>query len=235
MNSNDTVLRDATLRESSLLRNVYLWMAAGLLLTGAVAYGVSQSAALLNYVVLNPFVMVAMFICQFAIVFALSAKVESMRTGTAIACFLAYSAITGLNFSTIFIAFTGYTITRAFISAAIVFVGAVLYGAFTRKSLRSWSSFLMMGLIGIIAVTLLNLIFRSTVADMLISVIGVVLFTGLTAFDSNKICDMNRRYGSSMTSEELTKISIIGALDLYLDLLNIFLYLLRLFARSDNR
>lgn len=228
------VLRDVKIRENALMKSVYLWMILGLAITAAVAFFTSQSATLLRYLVLNPFVTIAVFIAQLVLVMVLSGRVERLSTGAATAIFLGYSALTGLTLSTIFLVYTGTSIFTAFIAALSVFAGGAIYGAVTKKDLRGIGGYLTMGLFGLIIASLLNMLFRLSALDFLISIVGVVLFTGLTAWDSQRIADINRQYGSEMTSEELTKIGILGALNLYLDFLNIFLYLLRIFGRSDN-
>ena len=235
MNDKKTiVLKDVKLRENALMKNVYLWMTLGLAITAATSFGVSQSVAMIRFFLLNPIVTIAVFIAQIVLVIMLSGRVERLSKGAAIGIFIGYSALTGITLSSIFIAYTGTSILTAFISALAVFAGGAIYGAVTKKSLKSWGAFLSMGLFGLIIASLVNLIFPSSILNMLVSVVGVVLFTGLTAWDSQRIADMNAQFGQDMTSEELTKIGILGALDLYLDFINIFLYLVRIFGRSDN-
>lgn len=235
MNDKKTIiLRDVKVRENLLMKNVYLWMTLGLAITAAVSFGVSQSVTLIRFVLLNPLVTIAVFVAQIVLVIMLSGRVERLSKGAAIGIFLGYSALTGVTLSSIFIAYTGTSILTAFISAMAVFAGGAIYGAVTKKSLKSWGGFLTMGLFGLIIASLVNLIFPSSMLNLLVSVVGVVLFTGLTAWDSQRIADMNAQFGQDMTSEELTKIGILGALDLYLDFINIFLYLVRIFGRSDN-
>ena len=228
------VMRDVKLRENVLMKNVYLWMILGLAVTAGISFAVSQSITLMRFVLLNPLVTIGIFIAQIVLVVMLSGRVERLRTGSAIALFLGYSALTGVTLSSIFLAYTGTSIAIAFMSALSVFIGGAIYGAVTKKDLRSWGGYLTMGLFGLIIASLLNMLFRSSGLDLIVSVIGVVLFTGLTAWDSQRVSDINREYGPSMTSEELTKLGILGALSLYLDFLNIFLYLVRIVGRSDN-
>ena len=208
------VLRDVKVRENALMKNVYLWMILGLAITAGVSFATANYQPLLRFVLLNPLVTIAVFIAQIVLVVMLSSRVERLSTGSAIGIFIGYSALTGLTLSSIFIAYTGTSIALAFVSAIAVFAG-----------------------VGMIIASLISL-FLSPAGyagfNLVISAIGVVLFTGLTAWDSQRIADMNAMYGQDMTSEELTKIGILGALDLYLDFINIFLYLVRLFGRSDN-
>lgn len=230
----ELILRDVKLRENALMKNVYLWMILGLAVTAGIAFFVSTSEAALRFIFLNPIVTIAIFIAQLVLVMVLSGRVERLSTGAAVGTFLGYSALTGVTLSSIFLAYTGTSIAIAFMSALSVFIGGAIYGAVTKKDLRSWGGYLTMGLFGLILASLLNMLFRSSGLDLIVSVIGVVLFTGLTAWDSQRVSDINREYGPSMTSEELTKLGILGALSLYLDFLNIFLYLVRIVGRSDN-
>lgn len=232
--NKELILRDVKLRENALMKNVYLWMILGLAVTAGIAFFVSTSEAALRFIFLNPIVTIAIFIAQLVLVMVLSGRVERLSTGAAVGTFLGYSALTGVTLSSIFLAYTGTSIAIAFMSALSVFIGGAIYGAVTKKDLRSWGGFLTMGLFGLIIASLLNMLFRSSGLDLIVSVIGVVLFTGLTAWDSQRVSDINREYGPSMTSEELTKLGILGALSLYLDFLNIFLYLVRIIGRSDN-
>ena len=232
--NKELILKDVKLRENALMKNVYLWMILGLAVTAGIAFFVSTSEAALRFIFLNPIVTIAIFIAQLVLVMVLSGRVERLSTGAAVGTFLGYSALTGVTLSSIFLAYTGTSIAVAFISALSVFVGGAVYGAVTKKDLRSWGGYLTMGLFGLIIASLLNMLFRSSGLDLIVSFVGVVLFTGLTAWDSQRVSDINREYGSEMTSEELTKIGIMGALSLYLDFLNIFLYLVRIVGRSDN-
>ncbi|MBO8469248.1 MAG: Bax inhibitor-1/YccA family protein [Spirochaetes bacterium] len=232
--NKELILRDVKLRENALMKNVYLWMILGLAVTAGIAFFVSTSEAALRFIFLNPIVTIAIFIAQLVLVMVLSGRVERLSTGAAVGTFLGYSALTGVTLSSIFLAYTGTSIAIAFMSALSVFIGGAIYGAVTKKDLRSWGGYLTMGLFGLIIASLLNMLFRSSGLDLIVSVIGVVLFTGLTAWDSQRVSDINREYGPSMTSEELTKLGILGALSLYLDFLNIFLYLVRIVGRSDN-
>lgn len=232
--NKELILKDVKLRENALMKNVYLWMILGLAVTAGIAFFVSTSEAALRFIFLNPIVTIAIFIAQLVLVMVLSGRVERLSTGAAVGTFLGYSALTGVTLSSIFLAYTGTSIAVAFISALSVFVGGAVYGAVTKKDLRSWGGYLTMGLFGLIIASLLNMLFRSSGLDLIVSFVGVVLFTGLTAWDSQRVSDINREYGPSMTSEELTKLGILGALSLYLDFLNIFLYLVRIVGRSDN-
>ena len=181
------VMRDVKLRENVLMKNVYLWMILGLAVTAGISFAVSQSITLMRFVLLNPLVTIGIFIAQIVLVVMLSGRVERLRTGSAIALFLSYSALTGVTLSSIFLAYTGTSIAIAFVSALSVFAGGAIYGAVTKKSLKSWGGFLTMGLFGLIVASFINLLFASSGLNFLVSIVGVVLFTGLTAWDSQRI------------------------------------------------
>lgn len=229
-----TVYANTAERENSLIRNVYLFMAAGLLVTGAVAFFASSSAFLNRFFLMNPFGVIILCVAQLALVFSLSSRVERMSTTSALVTFFAYSALTGLSLSSIFIVYPVALIWKAFVTTALMFGATSIYATVSKKNPASWSRYLMMGLTGLLVAMIFNMIFFSTWLDLAISVLGVVIFTGLTIWDTKRIVSMNREYGAEMTREEHTKLGLIGALDLYLDFLNIFLYLLRIYAAADR-
>ncbi len=236
MKDRNLVLTNVEKRENVFLSRVYLKMTGALALTAVVAFLVAQSASLMRFVVLNPVAMIVLAIAQIGLVMYLSARVESMSKLSATLCFFGYAALTGVTFSVIVTAFLGtLVIAKAFISASVVFALAAIYGAVTKKSLKGWASWLMMALIGVIIASLINMFLGSSMLDLIICGVGVLIFTLLTAWDSQKLTDMNARYGTMMTEEELSKISVMGALDLYLDFINIFLYFVRIFARANDR
>ncbi len=236
MLNNDNVLGNVRMRENVFLRKVYLWMIAGLLLTAAVAFFVASSEMLLRYVASNAFSVILLAVLQIGIVFILSSRIERLSVGAAIGCFLGYSVLTGITFSTIVSVFIGTgIIERAFLSTSVVFIVAALYGSFTKKAVQRWSSWLMIALLSVLLASLINLFMRSTALDYLISIAGIIIFSAVTAWDTNKLKAMNDSYGSVMSSEELSKISIMGALDIYLDFINIFIYFIRIFANSRDK
>ena len=162
MKDRSLILHDVSLRENVLLRNVYLWMFAGLAITAVTAFAVSHSVTLMRYVVLNPLVTLAVFIAQLVMVMMLSGRVERMQTGTAIGVFIGYSALTGVTLSSIFFAYTMADVSLAFISAAAVFGAGAIYGTFTKRDLRGMGSYLMMGLIGLLIASMVNIFLRSS-------------------------------------------------------------------------
>lgn len=229
-----SILSNVKERENHLIKNVYGYMAAGLVLTALTSYLTSTSRAMLQLLYGSPASAIILVLAQLGLVFFLSSRIETMQRTTAIISFLVYSALMGLSLSSIFLVYAGAVIYQAFACTAGMFIVASIWATFTKRNLASWGNYLMMGLFGLIIVSLFGLFFRSATLNLVISAVGVVLFVGLTAWDTKKIVDMNREYGSEMTIDEYTKLGIIGALDLYLDFLNIFMYLLRLFGHSSR-
>ena len=236
MKDNDMILTNVERRENVFLSRVYLNMMLALLVTGVVAFLTAQSTAIMKVFVMNPVAMVVIAIVEMGLVMYLSGRVERMSVGSAYICFYLYAILTGFTFSVIVTAYARtFVIAKAFMPSGVVFGLAAIYGAITKKSLKGWINWLMMALVGLLITTIVNIFLLSPMVDILVSGLGVVLFTLLTAWDSQKLTSLNRSYGSSMSSEDLQKISIMGALDLYLDFINIFLYFVRLFGRSNDR
>lgn len=225
----------AIARERTILKNVYLWMSAGLGLSGLIAWFVASNPALLQAMVGNPISFLLLVVAQFALVFYLTARLDRMSATSAVGAFLAYAALNGVMLSTIFIVYAQATISKAFFSTALMFAGMSLYAMTTTRDLNKYGSYLVMGLWGLIITSVLNMLFKSSGLDYLISIAGVVLFLGLTAWDTQKIVAMNHSYGDSEDYTLVTKLSIIGALTLYLDFINLFLFVLRIFGRSERR
>ena len=228
------VLSQVKNRERSILKNVYLWMTAGLAMTGVVAYTVASSETLLRMFLGSGTSFLLIIIAQFALVIFLTARLQKMTSTTAIASFIGYSMLTGITLSVIFYAYSGLVISRAFFTTAAAFGGMSVYGMTTKRDLDGIGHYLIMGLWGIIIASLINMFLGSENIYYMISIIGVLVFLGLTAWDTQKIRRMNDAYGSSMDEETYIKLSIIGALILYLDFINIFLFLLRIFGRNNR-
>lgn len=223
---------EASVREKSeLLRAVYLWMFVGLLLTALTSWFTLSSPGLLQAIMTNQLLFFGLMIGELILVVAITAGINRLAASTATLLFLVYSAINGLTLSFIFLVYTQGSIMQAFLSAACMFASMSLYGYFTNRDLTSIGSYCVMGLLGLIAATVINLIFfHSTGADLLISAVGVLIFMGLTAYDTQKIV----RQGASLKEagrEMFLKAAVLGALALYLDFINMFLYLLRLFGK----
>ena len=231
---NSSILQNVVARERTILKNVYLWMTAGLGLTALISFMISSSPSLLRALLGNPINLLILIIGQFALVFYLSARLDRMSQVSAIGAFLAYAALNGVMLSTIFIIYTTAVIYKTFLTTALMFAGMSLYAMTTKRDLNRYGSYLMMGVWGLVIAMLVNFFLRSSGIDYLISFAGVAIFLGLTAFDTQKIVRWNNEAGSSMDEETYTKLSIMGALTLYLDFLNLFLFALRIFGRSNR-
>ncbi|MCI7805752.1 MAG: Bax inhibitor-1/YccA family protein [Spirochaetales bacterium] len=232
--TNLSVLQNTQARANGLLKHVYGYMFVGLLLTSVFSFLVSQSSRAVAFIYSNPFVTIILCVAELALVFYLSARIERISMRSAQLCFFAYSILTGVTLSSVFLVYTGASIAKAFVTTCLMFGGLTVYAGVTKRNIASWGTYLMMGLWGIIIAGAINMFFGFRSVDLLISVLGVVVFLGLTVYDTKRVLDMNREYGSEMTEDEYVKLGVIGALNLYLDFLNIFLYLLRLFSSSSR-
>ena len=232
--TNLSVLQNTQARANGLLKHVYGYMFVGLLLTSVFSFLVSQSSRAVAFIYSNPFVTIILCVAELALVFYLSSRIERISMRSAQLCFFAYSVLTGVTLSSVFLVYTGASIAKAFVTTCLMFGGLTVYAGVTKRNIASWGTYLMMGLWGIIIAGAINMFFGFRSVDLLISVLGVVVFLGLTVYDTKRVLDMNREYGSEMTEDEYVKLGVIGALNLYLDFLNIFLYLLRLFSSSSR-
>jgi FtsH-binding integral membrane protein len=212
-------------RTRAFVRSVYGWMFGGLLTTAFAALWVVMSPAMQQIVLGTPMVRFGLIIAELGIVFWLSFRIRVMAPSTAAAAFLVYSLLNGLTLSVIFWAYTGGTITMAFVTAAGMFGAMSIYGMVTKRDLTSIGSFFFMGLIGIVICMVVNLFLKSDGLSFVISLLGVVIFLGLTAWDNQKLKAM-----ATATGPQLESFAVIGALMLYLDFINLFLFLLRLFG-----
>jgi uncharacterized protein len=224
--SAQVLVRGAADAERRFLAAVYRWMAAGLLVTAGVAAGVAGSEAALQLLFGNRAVMLVLVVAELGLVVALSAMVHRLSAAVAGLLFLVYSALNGALLSSIFLLYTGSSIASAFGVAAGAFFAMSLYGTVTRRDLSGWSSFLFMGLIGIVLAGLVNMFVRSEAVSFVASCAAVVVFTGLTAYDTQKLRAWARAGGGEVAAGPVN-----GALALYLDFVNLFLALLRLFGR----
>ena len=205
---------------------VYNWMTAGLAITGFMAFYISGSETMMNIIFGNPIFPIVLIVAQIGLVFWLASRVMQMSVSQATGVFMLYAGLTGVTFSAIFMTYTASSITSTFMVTAGTFGAMSLYGYTTKKDLTSWGSFLFMGLIGIIIASVVNIFMQSSMMHMIITYAGVLIFVGLTAYDTQKIKEMNI-LGNEGTDED-TKEAIRGALTLYLDFINLFLMLLRL-------
>ena len=209
----------------SYMLQVYNYMAGALGLSGLVAFFVGTNEALMHAIFGTPLAYVVMF-APVIFVWVYSSRIYTMSVSGAQAGFWAFAGIMGLSMAYIFAVYTGASIARVFFITASVFGGMSLYGYTTKKDLSSWGSFLFMGLLGVVLASLVNIFFKSSGLDFAISVIGVLVFTGLTAYDTQRIKQTYYQLGGDM----LAKASIMGALSLYMSFINLFMMMLRLFG-----
>jgi FtsH-binding integral membrane protein len=217
---------------NEFVRSVYNWMAVGLGLTGLVAFYVANSPSMLQLIFGNRFVFFGLIIGELALVFSISARVNRMQASTATALFVLYAALNGATLSFIFLVYTKASITSTFFICAATFLACSVYGMTTKRDLTGLGGFMMMGLIGIIIASLVNLFIRSSGMSMVISYIGVIVFVGLTAYDTQRLKSMALSQPAGLDAGVVRKGAILGALALYLDFINLFLMLLRIFGSS---
>lgn len=215
-------------RVNEFIRSVYNWMAIGLALTGFVAYYVANTPALVEIIFGNRLLFFGLIIGELALVFTISARIQKMQASTATALFVVYSILNGATLSFIFLVYTASSITSTFFICAATFVACSIFGWTTKRDLTSMGGFLTMGLIGIIIASLVNMFFRSTAMSMIISYIGVIVFVGLTAYDTQHLKTMALNQPDGLEAGVIRKGAILGALKLYLDFINLFLMLLRI-------
>ena len=219
---------DAGLRAH--MQRVYSYMAGGLALTGIVAYAAAVTG-FYEAIAGTPMIWIVM-LAPLAFVLVLSFGIQRMSAGTAMLLFWIYAAVMGLSLGSIFLVYTGTSIARVFFITAATYGAMSLYGYTTRSDLSGFGSFLLMGLIGIVIASIVNIFVGSTALQFAISIIGVVVFVGLTAYDTQRIKEM---YLESDTAEIAGKKAVLGALALYLDFINLFMMLLQLFGqRREN-
>lgn len=215
-----------------LMRKVYTWMTLAMVITGITAYGVATSPAILEAIFTNRMLFWGLIIAEFGLVFGISGMINKLGLATATLMFIAYSVINGALLSTIFLLYTMQSIGTVFFITAGTFGIMALIGYTTKTDLTSLGKMLFMALIGIIIATVVNIFVGSTGLQMIISYIGVIIFVGLTAYDSQKIKHMLMTQNSA--DESAQKLALLGALTLYLDFINLFIYLLRIFgSRRD--
>ncbi|MCF8024963.1 MAG: Bax inhibitor-1/YccA family protein, partial [Desulfobacteraceae bacterium] len=213
-------------RVNSFIRSVYNWMAGGLALTGGVAYFAAHNQALNQLIFGTPMVFFVLIIAELGMVFYLSSRIQKIEASTATGLFLLYSALNGLTLSFIFLVYTSTSIASVFFICAATFVACSIYGMTTQRDLTSWGNFLFMGLIGIIIASVVNLFVRSSAMMMVISYIGVFVFVGLTAYDTQKLKNMALAQPEGLEAGAIRKGAIMGALTLYLDFINLLIMLL---------
>ena len=221
-------------RVNSFVRSVYNWMAIGLGITGVVAYGVANSPGVREIVFGAPLVFFGLIIAQLVMVFMISARIQRMQASTATMLFIVYSALNGATLSSIFLAYTQSAITSTFFVCAATFTACSVYGWTTRRDLTTMGGFLTMGLIGIVIASVVNMFVQSSAVSIIVSYVGVLVFVGLTAYDTQDIKNMALSQPGDIDAGAVRKGAILGALKLYLDFINLFLMLLRIFGSSRD-
>lgn len=216
----------AAIESRKFLLNVYNWMAMGLALTAIIAYGISTSETLLGVIFSNRILFWGIIILQFGVVILLSAAINKIPVVIAIGSFFLYAALTGLTLSAIFVLYTSSSIASTFLICSLMFGSVSVFGYITKMDLSRFGTFMFMGLIGIVIASIVNIFLKSTMMYWIISYAGVVIFVGLTAWDTQKLKRMSQEV--SFDSEQGKKTAVLGALTLYLDFINMFLFLLRI-------
>jgi FtsH-binding integral membrane protein len=211
--------------QNRIIRQVYAWMGAGLTLTALLAVMTVSSPSMLQLVIGNRLVFFGLIIGELALVVVLSAAINRLSAAMAILLFITYASLNGVTLSVIFLAYTAESIASTFLITGGMFGAMSAYGYLTRRDLTSWGSFLFMGLIGIAIASLVNIFFVGSILYWVTTYCGIIVFTGLTAYDTQKIKAFTLR------GEGGTKPAVLGALTLYLDFINLFLMLLRIFGR----
>ncbi|HJX90370.1 MAG TPA: Bax inhibitor-1/YccA family protein [Pyrinomonadaceae bacterium] len=217
-------------RVSSFLAKVYGWMFFGLLITAGTAYVIASSPVLVATIVLNRFLFWILAFAQLGLVFYLSARVEKLAPVTAAALFLLYSGLVGVTSSVIILAYTSASIVSTFIVAAGMFGATAVFGTLTKRRLASLGHFMFMGLIGIILASIVGLFWQNDALQFVISVVGVIVFTGLTAWDAQRLKHM----AVAIPDGHIASYAVVGALSLYLDFINLFFFMLRLSGGRRN-
>jgi len=231
--SNSNVITSDSQMEMSaafpvLIRKVYMWMSLALVITGFTAYYVATNETILTTILTNQILFWGLIIAELGLVFGLSAAINRLSLTTATLMFVLYSVINGATMSFIFLAYTMSSITSVFFITAGTFAVMALFGYFTKTDLSSMGKILFMALIGIIIATIVNIFVKSSGFEMILNYLGVLVFVGLTAYDTQKIKQMLQMAPDA--GEGAQKIALLGALSLYLDFINLFLYLLRIFG-----
>lgn len=217
-------------RVSTFLSRVYGWMFAGLLVTSVIAFAVASSPALIEAVIVNRLVFWVILIAQLGLVFYLSARVHKIAPTTAAGMFILYSALVGVTSSVILLIYTGASIASTFIITAGMFGATAVFGSVTKRSLAGLGQFMFMGLIGIILASIVGIFWHSDALQFVISVVGVLVFTGLTAWDAQRLKQM----AVQLPDGRVGTYAVVGALSLYLDFINLFFFLLRFTGGRRN-
>ena len=218
---------------NTLFRKVYQYMAVGLILTSLTAWLTASNPSMTRIFSGSAVPLIIVAVAEIGLVIYLSAAISRLSASTALMLFCVYSVLNGITCSSVLLAYTNESVYSAFLSTAGMFGVMSLYGLYTKRNLTGMGSFLRMGLFGLIIAMVINIFVGSTMAETVISVMGIIIFMGLTAYDTAKIKELAE--GAGMSGDEAVgKIAVIGALALYLDFINLFLYLIRLFGKRRN-
>lgn len=229
--STSTYREDAqsTITVSSLIQSVYIWMCGALAVTGLTAFYVGSSPAIMYKIYSTPGAFIGLIIAEVVLVIALTAAINKLSALTATIMFLVYSVLNGVMLSSIFVVYEAGSIATAFFVTAGTFGVMAVYGSVTKTDLTKIGNICFMGLIGIIIASLVNIFLKNDMMEMITSIIGVIVFVGLTAYDSQKIKEL---LGNAEVNDSTQKLAVLGALTLYLDFINLFLYLLRFLGKK---
>ena len=215
-----------------LMRKVYTWMTLALVITGVTAWGVAHSPAILQMIMTNKILFFGILIGELALVWGVSAAINRLSLTTATLLFVLYSVLNGVTMSFIFLAYTYESVTSVFLITAGTFAAMAFFGYFTKTDLSSIGRILFMALIGLIIATIVNIFVKSSGFGMILNYLGVLIFVGLTAWDTQKIKNMLSM--AEDTGETAQKVALMGALSLYLDFINLFIHLLRIMGNSRS-
>ena len=221
---------DAAQRVTAFLRAVYGWMFVGLAVTAVVAFGVSGSPQIVGTLISNPILFFVLIGGELALVFYLSARAAKLSPGTAAGLFLGYSALNGVTLSLVLLAYTGESVANTFVVCALMFGALAAYGTTTSRSLAGVGQFMFMGLVGLIVASIIGMFWQNDALQFVIACVGVLVFTGLTAWDAQRLKQM----ALALPEGAEGSYSIVGALSLYLNFINLFLMLLRFFGNSRD-
>ena len=215
---------------TAFLRKVYGWMFVGLGITASVAFAVASSPALLQAIVTNRVLLIGLFVVEIGLVFFLSARVQKLAPATAAGLFVVYSALNGATLSLILLLYTGASIASTFVVTAAMFGALALFGSVTKRSLAGVGQFAFMGLIGVILASVVGMFWHSSGLQFGISIVGVIVFTALTAWDAQRL----KQWATALPDGQTGSYAVVGALSLYLDFINLFLFMLRFMGGRRN-
>lgn len=226
----NNALTEAAAKTSTILRNVYIWMTAGLVLTGIVALAIGSNINLVRAIYSNRVLFFGAFIAEFALVLIISRRVMSMSPAAATAAFAAYAILNGITLSLIFVVYTGVKIAATFFITAGTFGAMSVFAVTTKRDLTRIGNYIIMALIGLVIASVVNLFLKNAALYWIISYAGVLIFCGLTAWDTQVIKRWSDEMSGTVGEADFIRLSILGALKLYLDFINLFLFFLRIFG-----